>query len=214
MPLLGKHSGRLREKKSKDGGCAAWYNGAIYALKGGNTQMFYRGDPLAGVWEELDTMIAVGASNRKRRVKGGADVVNVGNAFYALKGNNTLELWRYAVPTGTHTQAQAQARDGIAGESRLPTAGGGLQIVPNPPVSGWATLRFGPGDRWAGGQRDREANLRVFDAAGRCVLSRSLVIGNRSLAIPLDLRSLSGGVYLVKLEADGFTQTQKLVVQK
>ena len=42
MPLYGLHSGKIRKKKARDGGCGAWYDGAIRALKGGNTQQFWK----------------------------------------------------------------------------------------------------------------------------------------------------------------------------
>jgi hypothetical protein len=39
-------------------------------------------------------------------------------------------------------------------------------------------------------------------------------VATRSGAVSLDLRSLSAGIYLVKVEAAGFTGTQKLVIQQ
>jgi hypothetical protein len=52
----------------------------------------------------------------------------------------------------------------------------------------------------------------LYDASGRLVFNSSLVTRNSSLS--LDLRSLSTGIYLVRLSADGFTATQKLVLQR
>ncbi|MBN2537926.1 T9SS type A sorting domain-containing protein [candidate division WOR-3 bacterium] len=40
------------------------------------------------------------------------------------------------------------------------------------------------------------------------------VAAGRSGAVSLDLRSLSAGIYLVRLETDGYSGTAKLVVQK
>jgi hypothetical protein len=45
------------------------------------------------------------------------------------------------------------------------------------------------------------------------VLSRS-VVATRTGAVSLDVRSLSAGTYLVRLESDDYTATQKLVVQR
>jgi hypothetical protein len=53
--------------------------------------------------------------------------------------------------------------------------------------------------------------VSVHDVAGRSVFAARLV--NRRFAV-LDLRRLSAGVYLVKLTADGYSGTQKLVVQR
>jgi len=82
-----------------------------------------------------------------------------------------------------------------------------MGIEPNPISSGSATLRYSL-------PRPGTASVTVFDIAGRSVFSTRSPGHLTTGSLPLDLRSLSGGVYLVKLEADNFTQTQKLVVQK
>jgi len=53
--------------------------------------------------------------------------------------------------------------------------------------------------------------VTVFDVAGRCVLGQS-AISNLKSEIAFDLRSLSAGVYLVRLSADGYNSSQRLVV--
>lgn len=205
MPLLGLHGGRLRSKKSKDGGSGAWHDGKLYALKGGNTQQFYRYDPATDLWEELDTMPTVGAASRKRRVKAGAELVSTGTgAFYALKGNKTPELWYYAA-SDRATSADGPRRDGaLAGafDIRHPA----FEIAPNPLAGARAVLRYSLPMAGA-------ARVSVFDIAGRGVLSRGIIAG-RSGSVNLDLGRLSAGVYLVKFEAAGRTLTGKLVVER
>ena len=56
--------------------------------------------------------------------------------------------------------------------------------------------------------------MSLIDAAGRSVLSRPLVIEDWSSDIPLDVRGLSSGVYLVRVEAGGSSGALKLVVQE
>jgi len=55
-------------------------------------------------------------------------------------------------------------------------------------------------------------SLRFYDAAGRCVLNSTL--DAKASSLPLDLRGLSAGVYLVRLSAGSFTTAQKLVIQR
>ncbi|UCG43816.1 MAG: T9SS type A sorting domain-containing protein [candidate division WOR-3 bacterium] len=55
--------------------------------------------------------------------------------------------------------------------------------------------------------------VSVFDRSGRVVEARSLLAG-RSGAVSLDLRALAAGIYLVRLDADGCTDTRKLVVNR
>ncbi len=205
MPLNGKHRGAIKTRKSKDGGCADWYDGKLYALKGAATGQFYRYDPNSDTaWLELDTMPCWGNAQKRRYVKTGADMVNALNGFYALKGNKTRELWRYVV-SGAQAQAQAQARDGVtSGVER--TAYGIMRVEPNPLSSGWATLSYSL-------PKAGPVNVTVLDVVGRTVLRQSS-IGNLESSMALDLRGLSAGVYLVRLDAEGYTQSQKLVVQR
>ena len=98
MPLYGLHSGKIKKKKAKDGGGAAWVSGMnwIFALKGGNTQQVWRYEVAADSWCEADTLPQVGSSGKKKRVSLGGDLVHTGEGtLYALKGNKTLQMWRY-----------------------------------------------------------------------------------------------------------------------
>ncbi len=56
-------------------------------------------------------------------------------------------------------------------------------------------------------------SVTILDVAGRTVLRQSS-IGNLGSSMALDLRGLSAGVYLVRLDADGYSQGQKLVVER
>ncbi|MEO0081586.1 MAG: T9SS type A sorting domain-containing protein, partial [candidate division WOR-3 bacterium] len=205
MPYYGLHSGRAnKKKKSKDGSCGTYYEGYIYALKGGNTQQFFRYTAEGDTWYELDTMPSNGTYGRKKFVKYGGDIVTYGyGAFFALKGNKTFEFWRYVLPRDVGT---GQVRSGVqAGQSAV----GSRQFVvsPNPLAEGFATVRFSlakPGP----------AMVTVFDIAGRAVLRQAYSVGRSAHSGTLDCRKLAGGVYLVRLDAEGYTATQKLVVQR
>jgi hypothetical protein len=203
MPLYGLHGGRLKKKKAKDGSSGAYYDGMIYALKGGNTQQFFGYDVAQDTWTELDTMPTLGSTGKKKRVKHGADIVSWGGgAFFALKGNKTNEFWSYMLPLAYGKRPE---RSGVmAGRTGVEPVG--LTVSPNPFTRGFATLRYSLPKAGA-------ANISVFDVTGRTVLSRS-VVATRSGAVSLNVGELAAGTYLVRLEAEGFTGTQKLVVQR
>ncbi|HDR00173.1 MAG TPA: T9SS type A sorting domain-containing protein [candidate division WOR-3 bacterium] len=159
-------------------------------------------------WVESDTMPTyTPTTGRRRRVKQGGDIVTYSpGVFFALKGNKTVEFWRYVVPP---EPAGRPERSGVMAGT-VPAGAPSVKLGPNPLVGGFATLRF-EGDRvpgWSGGR------VSVYDVSGRNALSQVLVIGKCELGIPLDLRQVPAGVYLVKVEAGDFTATQKLVVQK
>ncbi len=71
----------------------------------------------------------------------------------------------------------------------------GMRLSPNPIAGGFASLRL----HGFQGLSVPELSVFIYNAAGRCVLNRSLVSSDWSLAIPLDCQSLPSGVYLVQL---------------
>lgn len=86
----------------KDGGCLAFGRRsgaayAVYALKGNNTKEFYRYDVSGDTWHMLDS-IHYSQYDRKR-VKKGASLAydRYDTLLFALKGNNTLEFWKYDI---------------------------------------------------------------------------------------------------------------------
>jgi len=197
MPFVGKAG---RNRKSRDGGSGAFFDGGVYALKGGSTSEFWRYDAAAGTWSEGDELPPMARDGRSRKVYAGASMVSVDGTLFALKGNKSLELWRYALGSSSGPQP---AREGVmSAETEL----GGRQfaISPNPLASGFAILRYGlpPGG---------QATIEVFSASGRLVRSSS---GVTSSSFRLDLKSIPAGVYLVRVETAGYSATQKLVVER
>ncbi|MBM3315452.1 T9SS type A sorting domain-containing protein, partial [candidate division WOR-3 bacterium] len=148
-------------------------------------------------WYELDTIPILGSTGKKKRVKAGGDIVSTGYAFYALKGNKTLEMWRYILPQpgapGTLPSGQ------MAAGSERSAAG----IFPNPCVDAvrLSLPVFG------------RASVALFDVTGRNVLTRTLDAGPGSPAT-IDLRGLCAGVYLVRAEVAGNSFTRRLVIQR
>jgi len=216
MPVSGMHGGTARRKRSRGGGCGAWLDTGIYALKGGNTQQFFRYFPAGDYWLELDTMPGLGATGRRKLVKAGADIVALGDDFfYALKGNKTDEFWRYVAPAAGGKRQTGHGKQSGTQEGKFAVPSLQFAVSPNPTNGGlvtvWLTgLGHNPESEKDLGYVPR---LRVFDAAGRCVLARTFVIGNSSFVIPLDCRGLASGVFLVRVDAVGRTATYKLVVQ-
>ncbi|MFO7651230.1 MAG: T9SS type A sorting domain-containing protein, partial [bacterium] len=198
IPLANQQTGK--NKKAKDGSDAVLLDGVIWALKGGNTQDFYAYDIATSTWAEKETIPAVGTTGKKKRVKAGGSITTDGTVLYALKGNKTAEFWRFDPAAMLSSRPD---RSGVMAEKTVRAAG--FSIGPNPLAGSAATLRFvlpaaGP------------ATLRVFDVTGRTVLTRSLAVSRRG-STQLDLRSLSAGVYLVKLTSVGSSANVKLVIQ-
>ncbi len=198
MPIPGSAG----NKKAKDGSSSAWYSGKIYAFKGGNTVEFWRYFPLGDSWKKQDDIPLIGMTGARKKVKAGAALAgHPGTGVYAFKGNKSLEFWRY---TPYEVAGAQPSRDGVtAGSAKLGAVS--FAIAPNPLAGGYATVRYNL-------PKAGLATLSVFDVAGRTVLSQTLAAGRTGTA-SLDLRSLEAGVYLVKVQAEGFATTQKLVVE-
>jgi len=84
-------------KHVKDGGSlASSEDGAIvYALKGNGTCEFYAYNTGESTWTARESIPAIGSSGRKKLVRKGAALAQIGGRVYAVKGNGTLEFWRY-----------------------------------------------------------------------------------------------------------------------
>ena len=198
MPIPGSAG----NKKAKDGSTAAWYSGKLYAFKGGNTSEFWRYFPLGDSWKKQDDIPLAGMTGARKKVKAGAALAGYpGTGLYAFKGNKSLEFWRF---TPYDVVGAQPSRDGVtAGSTEIGSVS--FAIAPNPLSGGFATVRYSL-------PKAGLATLNVFDVTGRTVLNQTIAAGRTGTA-SLDLRKLEAGVYLVKVATEGFSTTQKLVVE-
>jgi hypothetical protein len=192
-----------QNKKSKDGGCAAWSGDGFYALKGNNTQEYFRYFPVGDSWQELDTLPAWGRiTQRKKKVKAGSDITSYDSGIlFALKGNKTRECWRWVDWPAAFTDRPS--RGGITASSfdiRHPS----LVIAPNPLRSGFLSVSF------TSSLIPHPSSLSVYDPLGR----RIRAFGTSHSTSDIDLSALPAGVYLVRLAGNGATVSQKLIIER
>jgi hypothetical protein len=207
MPFINRAG---KSKKSKDGGSAALLGSHLYTLKGGNTQEFWRYDPVLDSWDELDTMPQMGTTGKKKKVKAGADLAACGDLLlYALKGGGVNELWRYVPGTLDAIRHTPDARAGVASGVIRDTSGV-MRISPNPLRAGFATVRWDMTE--LSDNSDRVPRLAVYDAAGRALGYWPLPVGSTSF--PLDLSSLPAGVYTLRLTSGASAVARKFVIQR
>jgi len=188
LPGMPFQSGKTgKSKKSKDGGAACWYDGIIYALKGNNTCEFWMYDPVAQNWTELDPMPEVGSTGRRKRVKGGGDIVPVLGALWAFKGNKTVEFWRYGFGSdGTGCRVPS----GVLTEGLSTGKGLSLSVVPGAICY---TL-----------SRSGLVRLTIYDQGGRrrWVLTPQYQPAGEH-RVDIGKTGLAAGVYFVRLEVVG-----------
>jgi len=125
--------GNAGNKKAKDGSCAAWYDGKIYAFKGGNTTEFWcYYPPDDNLWLELYDIPLWGVAGERKKVKAGAALAGwPGVGVYAFKGNKSLELWLYTPSQSYELDAVTRGADagGASTAGRGPTLGGELPLM-------------------------------------------------------------------------------------
>jgi len=123
-----------RLKKVKDGGALAYGlengndTGFVFAFKGNNTLEYYRYNTKTNVWLSRDSIPVFNRAKKKKSVKKGAALtMTTGGLVYAVKGNNTYDLWEYdpARPPGARWTQKADVPTG----SRALKEGTGLVAV-------------------------------------------------------------------------------------
>jgi len=118
MPVPGSHG----NKKAKDGSCAAWFDGRLYAFKGGNTSEFWCYFPDGDTWHELNQIPLIGQSGERKKVKAGAALAAIpGIGVHGLKGNKSLEFWLYVPSQSTELDA---VRHNAPGGNSVAAGGG------------------------------------------------------------------------------------------
>ncbi|HDQ99372.1 MAG TPA: T9SS type A sorting domain-containing protein [candidate division WOR-3 bacterium] len=75
----------------------------------------------------------------------------------------------------------------------------------HPVTNGTATLRFE--------SLVPRLTVNVYDVAGSSVFATRLPGHSATGTLTLDLRTLGAGVYLVRVEASGFSSTRKLTIR-
>ncbi len=205
MPLM---NSRNRRKKPGEGAAGAWYQDGFYAFKGGNTNELWRYYAATDSWRESDTIKPIGHTMRKKLVKAGGDLVEVGYALWAFKGNNTNEFWRYGIPLGMMALGPAE-RSGALAAGQVVGGSWRFNVAPSLLTTGRATLTYDAPVPAA-------ISLRVYDALGRVVavpVANLSVLGSGSVV--LDLTNLPAGCYLGRISCPGAgpDRVVKLVVQ-
>jgi hypothetical protein len=203
---------RLRNVKS--GGSLVANGDRLYALKGGNTQEFWRYQFPETTWRQL-TDIPLALSGHRVKVKRGSGMASVDSTIYCLKGSSSYEFWQYKPNADTvpYFFGAAPDREGVmADKGALDLSRPWLVAYPNPTRIG-LTISY----NLAGTAPTR---LRIYDAAGKLIANlwdaarpRGRYVAHWN-ALAAGGGRVAAGVYFVKLESGGSRLTQKLVIQR
>ncbi|MEO0113927.1 MAG: T9SS type A sorting domain-containing protein [candidate division WOR-3 bacterium] len=191
LPIMGASQ---RKKKVKDGAglCYDDAHNVVYCLKGGNTQEFWAYYPDLDTWMELET-IPKGSSNK--RVKSGGALTFADGLIFALKGNNTRELWCYT-PNSIKLQNPIRLSAVCANQTAIPR---GITIQSK---SNTINIKFG--------LNIPLIDYSLYDVLGRVVKSEKIKIKNNILSI--NMKGMPSGIYILKLNYNRTTITQKIIL--
>ncbi len=157
----------------------------------------------------FEVKVPIGTLSYELNVNPQADTV--GLFFSAQSGGKVYGSWRSGLPIIKRHLPRFYGklilRTGGSGVTEgISTPRLGVALAPNPVTSGSVVLHYHL-------PRTGLALVRVFDVTGRVVLSQPFT-AVMSGSIPLDLRHLADGVYLVKLETEGRTAVHKLLITR
>jgi hypothetical protein len=199
LPLIGAGG---KKKKVKDGAGLAYHAGHLYAQKGGNTFEFWTYAADSDRWAQYpDVPMGTG-----KKVKGGGALVYASgpNALYEFKGNNTLDFFKYGF-SAVSSQFAAYSPN-VLSNSPLAARPSTLAVAPNP-FSLATTISYSL-------TRAGNVSLKLYDVTGQLV--QVLTSGWRpagSSSLDLRISDLPRGLYLLKLQTETVTATQKLIVE-
>jgi hypothetical protein len=139
-----------------------------------------------------------------KNVRAGGALTLGGTALYALKGNNTLEYYRYG-PLAAE-QCQASSLKPQVQSSGL-TGTGGLRLAVSPNPSGGATTVTYTLPTAAA------FSLKLYDITGQLVTTLASGCRTGATSLRLHAANLSTGLYVLKLTTAAATLTQSLIIE-
>jgi hypothetical protein len=184
------------------GSCPRSAHGStVYALKGGNTNEFWQYRRADGHWYTLEDM-----PPGSKRVEGGGALAYApgADALFAFRGNNTLEFWTYG-PLAAYGSPLTANSNVMTNSSTLQLSNS-LRIAPNP-FTNAATIAYSL-------PRAGNVSLKLYDVTGKLI--QTLASGYHpagASSFILYPSSLSKGIYLLKLTIEGYSTTEKLILE-
>jgi hypothetical protein len=204
LPLIGREG---RKKKAGDGAAIMCRMSeghqchGPYAIKGNNTLEFWKYLPDSDKWIQLeDFPVGIG-----KRVKGGGALMysESTHEMYAMRGNGQLDFYKFVWGS---LDAGASSPSQVATGSTGAATAYKLTATPNPfrrdVAINFAVPRAG------------ELTLRLYDVTGKAVTTLASGYHNAgSYVIQVDAAKLAHGIYVLKLESEGTTTSQKLIIE-
>jgi hypothetical protein len=120
--------------------------------------------------------------------------------------NSAAIYFDYNAPVITNTTLNTLGWPTNVNNTTNTTEGAGFSLYPNPANNMFYAM--------ISSEVDASAGLSVVDVSGKVVVSKTLSLQKGAHAIPVDVASLTPGLYFVTYSLNGKKQTQKLVIMQ
>ncbi|MEO0092608.1 MAG: T9SS type A sorting domain-containing protein, partial [candidate division WOR-3 bacterium] len=185
----------------KDGGCMVSDGSAIYAIKGGGTDCFWKYTPGSpGVWEMKEP---IPVTDKKHAPKTGAAMAYADGKVWLLVGNKQPDFWCYTIGAGkvVNSQIIASATSKITNESNKFK----IEVSPNP-FGRRTSIRYTV--PVAG-----KVSIKLYNVNGRLIETiTDGYLNAGTYTTRLTAKLLASGIYFLKYEDAMNSSELKLIV--
>jgi len=160
IPRMDSLYGKWKKLTVKDGGAMCAVDGAIYAIKGGGANVFWKYTTTEG-WTRLESIPRL---HKKSVPKTGAALAYANSKVWLLKGNNTPEFWCYTPSSMSNVKAQMSKPILLSGVMAEPTNIYPFMLYQNSPnpFNSQTAIRYSI-------PRECNVSLSIYDITGKLV---------------------------------------------
>ncbi len=203
IPLSESLFGKLRKIHVKNGGAITSGGDAIYVLKGGGANTFWKYTQSTG-WAHLETIPRL---HKKSAPKAGAAIAYLNGKIWLLKGNNTSEFWKYIPPTKMTTRTvQNNVGQNINANALISGQEIVFSVYPNP-LTKFTNIRYSI-------VKSGHISIRLCNTTGSII--QTLVddyFPAGRYAFRLSSKNLAKGIYFLEYKTDNYKNNTKIVFQ-
>ena len=192
IPRMDSLCGKWKKLTVKDGGAMTSGEGAIYALKGGGNNVFWKYS--GGAWSRMESIPRL---HKKSVPKTGAALTYADGRVYLLKGNNTREYWQYTPSKEKIRYIEPSTYLPVTNEKTI-QPNFNIILPPNP-TKGIVNIYYNLPTK-------EIPYLYIYNSVGKAVYSAKSDNGM------FTINNLPNGIYFVRFETKDYKVNRKLII--
>jgi M6 family metalloprotease-like protein len=201
IPRMDSLYGKWKKLTVKDGGAMTSGEGAIYALKGGGNNVFWKYG--GGAWSRQESIPRL---HKKSVPKTGAALTYADGRLYLLKGNNTREYWQYTPSTEKVTKVTPIIVNTLMSDQTFAGNKPIIDVIPNP-FTNLTTIHYTV-------PVTGRTSLKLYNVAGILIeIITDEYLNAGTYTTTLSAKNLAQGIYFVRYENMTNRTEVKLIIQ-